>query len=171
MNDRVDVAPDDGESPFPNRRRIDLYALLRETAATLRSAAERHGVLVSLDVPSELPRLDADRARLGAMLGSVIENAIEFTPPGGYIVIGAHAHGSEVFVWVKDTGMGIPEAHLPHLFDEFWPGNGARKTRLSACKAVIEAHAGRIWIDSAVGRGTTVFFALPFAPRSAVNRS
>jgi signal transduction histidine kinase len=171
MNDRVDVAADAAESFSLNRRAIDLSALVRRAAAAMRSVADRHGVLISLDVPPELPRLDADRERLEDVLGNVIANAIEFTPPGGYIVIGAHAHGAEAFVWIKDTGMGIPAAQLPRLFDEFWHGNGDHRMRLSGCKAIIEAHAGRIWIDSAVGRGTTVFFALPLAPRSAANRS
>jgi CheY-like chemotaxis protein len=98
-------------------------------------------------------------------LENLIGNAIKFTGRGGTVTVGASSDENEIQVWVKDNGSGIPSDHLPHLFDRFWQ---ARKTDrrgtglgLTICKAIVEAHDGRIWVTSTVDVGTTVFFTVP----------
>jgi CheY-like chemotaxis protein len=112
--------------------------------------------------------LEADEERLLDVLENLIGNAIKFTKPGGSITIGASAEGNEVLVWVKDSGAGIPPEQLPHIFDRFWQADKNERRGiglgLSICKAIVEAHNGRIWAESTVGVGTTMSFTIPAAP-------
>jgi signal transduction histidine kinase len=123
---------------------------------------------LQLDAPDGLPEVLADRNRMLQICENLIGNAAKFTPAGGRISVGALARGREVLFWVADTGEGIEEDDLPHVFDRFWQGREARKRRgaglgLPIVKGLVEAHGGRIWAESARDRGTTIFFTLPVA--------
>jgi CheY-like chemotaxis protein len=124
-------------------------------------------VIVATDLSPELPPLEADEERLLDVLENLIGNAIKFTSPGGSITIGASALDNQVLVWVKDSGAGIPPEQLPHIFDRFWQADKAERRGLglglAICKTIVEAHNGRIWAESAVGAGTTMFFTIPAA--------
>jgi signal transduction histidine kinase len=103
---------------------------------------------------------------------NLIGNAAKFTAPGGRITVGAAPRGPDVLFWVADTGSGIRKEDLPHLFDPFWQ-SGERDTEgaglgLPIVKGIVEAHAGRIWVESAVEEGTTFFFTIPTARGSDV---
>jgi signal transduction histidine kinase len=94
-------------------------------------------------------------------------NALKFTRPGGRITLGAALNEDEVQFWVADTGSGVAAEDLPHVFDRFWQGHkGERRGTglgLTIVKGIIEAHGGRIRVESTLGMGTTFFFALPTA--------
>ena len=114
-----------------------------------------------------------DRERVLQILSNLVGNAIKFTPEGGSIVIEAQDTGHEVRFSVRDTGQGISEEELPRIFDRFWQAQ--RKGRagiglgLSITKGLVEAHGGRLCVESTLGAGTTFFFTLPLpesAPRS-----
>ena len=106
-----------------------------------------------------------DRERVLQILSNLVGNAIKFTPEGGSIFIEAQATGHEVRFSVRDTGQGISEEELPRIFDRFWQVQ--RKNRagiglgLSIAKGLVEAHGGRLWVESKLGVGTTFFFTLP----------
>jgi PAS domain S-box-containing protein len=124
---------------------------------------------IELDVPPNLPCVRADRNRLVQILENLIGNAVKFTKPGGRITVGAMPDDRDVLFWIKDTGIGVAAEHLPHLFDRFWqvsPAEGRRGLGLGLAivRGLVEAHAGRIWVESTPGEGTTVFFTLPAAP-------
>jgi signal transduction histidine kinase len=101
------------------------------------------------------------------VLSNLVGNAIKFTPSGGRITLGAAPEDSCVRISVADTGHGIPEEHLPHVFGAFWQGDTADRRGaglgLSIASALVAAHGGRMWVDSEVGRGTTVHFTVPAA--------
>ena len=120
------------------------------------------------ELAPNLPEVWGDRDRLLQIFENLIGNAIKFTRPPGDIVAGAAPRDGEVLFWVTDTGTGIDAEDVPHLFDRFWQ---ARRTErrgaglgLAIVKDVVEAHGGRIWVESTPGHGSTFFFTIPIAP-------
>jgi signal transduction histidine kinase len=109
-----------------------------------------------------------DRSRLLHVFENLIGTALKFTPEGGRITIGAKARADEVEFFVADTGSGMPAENLPHVFDRFWQAQ--RKDRegaglgLAITKGIVEAHGGRIRVESTLGHGSTFFFTIPTAP-------
>jgi signal transduction histidine kinase len=100
---------------------------------------------------------------------NLIGNALKFTPKGGRVTVAAKAEDKDVVFSVADTGSGIPPESLSHIFDRFWQAS-KRAGRLGAglglpiTKGIIEAHEGRIWVESAPGHGSAFFFTVPIAP-------
>ena len=112
----------------------------------------------------------ADPDRIVQVFTNLIGNAMKFTPKGGSITLAAKRGKGEVVFWVADTGRGILEDHLPHLFDWYWQAGRVDRRGaglgLAICKGIIEAHRGKIWVESEPGTGSTFFFTLPVAPLS-----
>ena len=98
-------------------------------------------------------------------------NAIKFTKSGGHITLAARGGANEVLFSVADTGSGIESKHLPHVFDRFWQGPGAKRGSLglglSIVKGVVEAHGGHVWVQSSTGQGSTFFFTIPTAAKAS----
>jgi PAS domain S-box-containing protein len=121
-----------------------------------------------VDLTAELPEVWGDRDRLLQVFENLIGNAVKFTGPGGHITVGAAPRAAELLLWVADTGPGIGSEELAHLFDRFWQARKAGRRGvglgLGIVKAIVEAHGGRIWVESALGRGSTFYFTLPTAP-------
>jgi signal transduction histidine kinase len=94
-------------------------------------------------------------------------NAMKFTPPGGRITIGARVTGGELEVSVKDTGTGMSPEDLARVFEPYWQAQRTASLGaglgLKIAKGIVEAHGGRIWVESTVGEGTTFHFTLPIA--------
>ncbi len=123
---------------------------------------------MKLDIASTLPAVSADEARIEQVLVNLIHNAIKFTLPGGRINISAKADGDKLIVSVSDTGVGISEDDLPRVFERFYKADRARAgggtgLGLAIAKHVVEAHGGRIRVESVEGRGATFSFTLPLA--------
>jgi PAS domain S-box-containing protein len=122
---------------------------------------------LQVDAAGELPPVLVDGARILQVFSNLIGNAIKFTPAGGTIHIGAQTTDAEVCFWVTDSGPGIPAGDIPHLFDRFWQAqHGDRRGTglgLAIAKGIIEAHGGRIWVESRLGEGTTFRFTVPLA--------
>jgi signal transduction histidine kinase len=117
-------------------------------------------------LPDGAFEVDCDRDRVLQVLGNLIGNAIKFTPEGGTIKVRAEQRGAaEALFSVADTGPGIASDELPHVFDRYWQAK--KKARcgtglgLSISKGIVEAHDGRIWVESAPGQGATFFFTIP----------
>ncbi len=149
----------------------EVAPLLRDTLTILRPVATAKSL--RLECESEARGLWAycDVPRVSQVLSNIIGNAIKFTPTGGSIRIDVAAIGAEVQFAISDTGPGIPEEHLKHVFDRYWRARNERRTGvglgLSIAKGLAEAHGGRIWVESRVGKGTTFFFTLRSAQASA----
>lgn len=116
-------------------------------------------------------QVTCDRDRILQVLANLVGNAVKFTPPEGRVRLRAFQDGSEVCFAVEDTGPGIAREDLPHVFDRFYQARQARRLGtglgLSIARSIVEAHQGRIWVDSVVGKGSTFTFALPRrAPRA-----
>jgi signal transduction histidine kinase len=148
-------------------RDLDAYALVREAGETLRPAADERRIELRADTPEREAMLRADEDRLLQVLGNLVGNALKFTAAGGRVVISARSAGVEIVFSVADNGPGIPQDHQAHLFDRFWQArDGDRRgvgLGLAISKGIVEAHGGRVWVESVVGSGSTFSFAIPTA--------
>jgi PAS domain S-box-containing protein len=135
-----------------------------ETEAPLAAAAS---LSLDLDVAEGLPPVWADHDRIGEVFENLIGNAMKFTPPGGRVSIGVVDREDDIVFSVRDSGPGIRREDLPHLFDVFWQGRHAEQggvgLGLPIARSLVEAHEGRIWVESEEGAGCTVLFTLPKA--------
>jgi PAS domain S-box-containing protein len=155
-------------------RDVELGALIGRSVEALRPLADAGGVTLATSLPAVLPALRADPDRVTQLLSNIIGNAVKFTPAGGAVTVSAVVDAAAVEVTVRDTGEGIPAAQLPRVFDRFYqasltsraPRHGAG-LGLPIARGIVEAHGGRIWIESAPGAGTTVHFTLPRSPEGA----
>ena len=150
---------------------IAANALLGEVAETLRPLAAERGISLSVLPAGDSLRARADRGRVAQVLGNLVGNALKFTPRDGRVDLKARRAGSEVILEVDDTGPGIPREDQSHLFTRFWQ---ARKSDgrgvglgLTIAKGIVEAHGGRIWVESEPGRGSRFCFTLPVAQDGA----
>ena len=128
--------------------------------------AEQHGIDLASQVPTNLPLVEADRARIVQVLSNLVRNAIKFTPRGGRITVAIEPGDDRLTFSVRDTGSGIPSDHQSRIFDRFWQSSDGARARgtglgLSIAKGIVEAHGGRIWVDSVPGAGSTFAFTLP----------
>jgi len=131
----------------------------------MRTLAEARQQIMECHIDSNLPEVAADRHRVGQVVSNLLSNAIKFTRQGGRIVISAQKREDTIVVSVSDEGPGIPREHLSKIFDRFWQGEKTKRLGsglgLSIAKGIVEAHGGRIWVDSQGGRGTSFSFTLP----------
>lgn len=146
---------------------VAVEELVRSCVDAQRLAAIAASVALHLDLRGELPPVWVDRGRIGQVFDNLIGNALKFTPALGSITVGATAHHEAVLFWVRDSGRGIPPEHLPHVFDRFWQANKTERRGaglgLAIVKHIVEAHRGRIWVESVPGEGSTFYFTLPTA--------
>ena len=152
--------------------------IISRACEMLRSEATNKGMTLELDVEDHLPLVHMDASQVIRVVGNLIGNAIKFGHAGGRIRVGAVVRDGELQVYVQDDGEGIPQEHLPHVFDRFWKGRPGDQLGaglgLTIAKGIVEAHGGRIWVQSEHGKGSTFTFTLPtsFAPlRRAVASS
>ncbi|GAA0441622.1 hypothetical protein Aca07nite_30390 [Actinoplanes capillaceus] len=148
---------------------LDLTALVRTACTEIQPAAHRADVAVTCDVDEPMT-IRGDRESLDRMLLQVLANAVKFTGPGGTVTVAARISGPNAVLVVRDTGIGIPAADLPHLFTRFFratnairqaiPGTGLGLTIVST---VVERHGGTVTIESEEGVGTTATIVLPIA--------
>jgi PAS domain S-box-containing protein len=148
--------------------RLPAAEVAGEAVEAQRATAAAAGLDLRLDLAPRLPELWADRDRLLQLFENLVGNAVKFTPAGGTVIVGAAPRDREVLFWVADTGRGIPAGDLAKVFDRFWQAReGTRHGAglgLPIAKGIVEAHGGRIWVESTVDRGTTFFFTIPAAP-------
>jgi signal transduction histidine kinase len=146
----------------------DLQPLIRETATEFQMMTHDHQITVYL--PLDLPPVLADARRARQVVRNLVENAIKYSPDGGPITISAEARVDDIQVSVTDHGIGIEPQQLEHIFDRFYQVDSASTRKvggsglgLSICKAIIEAHEGRIWVASRPGFGSAFHFTFPLA--------
>lgn len=149
-----------------------LADILSDTLESARLLGAHQNVQVEGHAGSDIDPVWMDALKVARVLQNIVNNAIRHTPRGGVVRITARRAGEMVVVSVCDTGEGIAPNDLPHVFDQFYRGDPARRRStggaglgLAIARAIVEAHGGTIEIESAPGKGTCVRFALPRAPR------
>jgi PAS domain S-box-containing protein len=164
IRDLLDSASLDAGKLVVEPQPIAVASLVAEAIDAMRPLAVAQGLALESQIPSDVPRVWADPSRLQQVLSNLLGNALKFTPRGGSITVAAASIGDRVQFAIADTGPGIPEADLSHLFDRFWQ---ARRTArlgsglgLSIVKGIVLAHGGQVWVKSTLGAGSTFFFTL-----------
>jgi signal transduction histidine kinase len=147
--------------------RVHAGKALSEFVEAQKPLASSSSLELRLDVAADVGEILADRDRLLQVLENLVGNAVKFSRSGGCVTVGAARRNGELLFWVKDTGAGIASDDLPHLFDRFWQARKAGRQGiglgLAIVKGIVEAHGGRIWVESQLGEGSTFFFTLPLA--------
>jgi two-component system phosphate regulon sensor histidine kinase PhoR len=152
---------------FPlQRMRVDPCELAAPAIERMQLQAERAGLNLQLECMDHLPPVNADPDRIEQVLVNLIHNAVKFTAPGGEIVIAAQPEDEYIVFSIHDTGIGIPPEALTRIFERFYKADRARAgggtgLGLSIARHIVEAHGGRIWAESEVGKGSTFYFTLP----------
>jgi PAS domain S-box-containing protein len=165
--DLLDVTRMEGGALTMQPAAIDTPQVVADCLAAHQELASSASLELRMELEEGLPDVWADRDRILQVFENLIGNAIKFTEPGGCIAVGARRHGAEVQFLVRDSGPGIARDDVPRLFDRFWQAAnvkpGGTGLGLPIVKGIVEAHGGRVWVESTEGRGTTFFFTIPTA--------
>jgi signal transduction histidine kinase len=174
VDDLLDFSLAESRALKLDRREADLGDLVQAVVESFRLQAQRAGVRLELERPTEPLRAQVDPERIEQVITNLVDNALKFTPEGGAVRVAIRAEGTQRIVEVSDDGMGIDPADLPHLFDKFFQAHGGpRRVRggaglgLAVAKAIVEAHGGGIAVASDPGEGTCFAVALPAEVPSA----
>jgi signal transduction histidine kinase len=154
------------------REAVDIGGVVSSAAGLYSEVAEDKGLTLSLEVEPRLPAITGDRARLMQAVANLVDNAVKYTPAPGRIAVAARASDGGVAVAVTDTGPGISPADRERIWDRLYRGDQSRSERglgigLSLVKAIIEAHGGKVNVESEPGRGATFTVNLPATSGSA----
>jgi two-component system phosphate regulon sensor histidine kinase PhoR len=147
---------------------VSLLELIEGCTETTLLKANRKEITLEITVPPQLPAVRGDAALLRDVLQNLLDNAIQYTPARGHISVSATAGPREAVVTVADTGIGIPLADSERIFERFYRVDAARSREaggtglgLSIAKHIVEAHGGKLWVESTVGQGSRFSFSLP----------
>ena len=155
-------------------RPLDVSSLAQTVTKRLATHAEAKRIILDLELTPNLPHVLADEDRATQVLTNLVGNALQYTPENGRITLSAKHVANEVQIAVRDTGIGIPPEHLTHIFDRFYSVDKSRSRQsgggsgigLTIARSLIEAHGGRIWVESAGdGKGSTFNFTLPIVEK------
>jgi signal transduction histidine kinase len=123
---------------------------------------------INVEIPEGLPKVSADPDRLERILVNLASNAIKYSSPESDVLIRAESNDAEVIVSIADRGIGVHPEDISHLFERFYRAKGARKAEglglgLFITRLLVEAHGGRLWVESELGKGSVFYFTLPLA--------
>lgn len=168
LQDLLDVASLEGGHLSVDMDEQAIVPLVEATREMFARRAAAQSVALTAECAPGLPYVHADGERIVQVLANLVSNALKFTPAGGRIAVRAAPGADEVVLTVSDTGAGIPAADVPHLFERFWHGQHTNGRRgyglgLTIAQGIVAAHGGRIWVETAPGRGSTFSVALPAA--------
>jgi two-component system phosphate regulon sensor histidine kinase PhoR len=156
-------------NPGLRRESTELSPLIAGIVDDYRARPASAGHHITFAVDPAIGALLIDPLKITQVLENLCDNALKYTPVGSHIDLRAHRHEHEVEVSVKDDGPGIPDPDLPHIFERFYRVDKGRSREkggtglgLSIVKHIVQLHQGRVWVESAPGKGTTFSFSLPF---------
>jgi PAS domain S-box-containing protein len=165
IQDLLDVALMEAGQLTIERAQLSAAGLVVEAMDMQRPLASSSSLELRVEVDPDVPDVSGDRDRLLQVFENLIGNAIKFTKTGGRITAGTASRDGEVVFWIADTGCGIASENLPRVFDRFWQatrtGHKGAGLGLAISKGIVEAHGGRIWVESTAGSGSTFFFTIP----------
>lgn len=153
-------------------RPVSVSTLVQTTLKRLSPQATAKRITLRSNLPADLEPVLVDEDRITQVLVNLTANAVQYTPEDGKVLISASQHGNEVYISVKDSGIGIPQEHLANIFTRFYRVDKSRSRNagggsgigLTIAKHIVEAHGGRIWVESAgEGQGSTFTFSLNIA--------
>ncbi|MDY6794036.1 MAG: GAF domain-containing protein [Actinomycetota bacterium] len=174
ISDLLDVSRIESGRMELKKRDFDMVKLVRIATDRLQSHTSKHAM--ALNAPESISPVHADPDKIEQVIMNLVDNALKYSPEGGEVVVTLNVSPRKVEFSVSDQGVGIPNDHLPHIFDKFHRVDN-RATReiygtglgLYVSKSIVEAHGGNIWAESTIGEGSVFYFNLPLAARQNHN--
>ena len=170
INDLLDISKFESGTLKLETKTLNAQVLIKEAREQVIASAQLMEIEIEVAVAPDTPAFRGDGAKLRRTLVNLLGNAIKFSHQNGHIEVGARAQNGEVLFWVTDQGEGIPPDAFAQIFEKFGQVENRKAGRkmstglgLALCKMVVEAHEGRIWVESEIGQGSTFWFALPMA--------
>ncbi|HJX63449.1 MAG TPA: HAMP domain-containing sensor histidine kinase, partial [Polyangia bacterium] len=149
------------------RQPQDPGSIIQETLASFEGIAQDKELQLTADADPHLPKVHCDRDRILQVLSNLVGNATKATAEGGHITLRVEARGHELLFAVSDNGPGISEEDVKHLFERYWRSGEAEYKGtglgLAIARGIVNAHGGRIWVESELGHGATFLFTIPVA--------
>jgi len=168
INNMLDLSRMESGRMELNRNVININAVAEEVIKSLQTQANEKNILIKNLLPSDLSSVYADTDKILQVMTNLVDNAIKFTPKGGQVTIEGKMVNNQVQISIIDTGIGIAQENLSLIFEKFkrvelptTPQVRGSGLGLSICKAIIEMHHGKIWVESKVGEGSNFTFSLP----------
>lgn len=171
LNNLLDISRIESGRAQMELRPVSPRSIVLDGIEPYRRGAQDQGITLSVELPEDLPEVQADLTRINHVFGNLLSNALKFTPPGGKITISAKSEEDLVRFSVSDTGKGIPAKFLSRIFEQFFrvPNQGAESGAglgLAIVKEIVEAHGGTAGVESQEGGGSTFTFTLRRADRA-----
>ena len=177
VQDLLELSRFDSGNSKLSFERFSIEKSIRDVYAAIALEARKRGHVLNLELEWKLPMIIGDRAKVEQVLMNIITNALKYTPDGGKIDISGGRAGSDIWVRIDDTGIGIPASDIARVFDRFYRVDKARSREsggtglgLSIAREIVTRHNGDISIESKAGAGTSVTIALPIEPADADER-
>ena len=176
INDFLDLARLESGRTYMAQEPVNMSEVINETLTILQPQATERQISIALQVPETLPTLIGDPVRLKQVMVNLVSNAVKYNREGGRVDIEVQIREDELNVAVKDTGRGIAEEDLPHIFEKFYRVDDSEQQEqqakgtglgLSIAKHIVEVHGGTISVQSVQGQGSAFAFALPLPKLSA----
>lgn len=168
VNDLQELALAEAGQLRLDRQPVTIKDVLEKTVVSVKPQASAKNVQVSVEIPYDLPCIQADPERIMQVVRNLLNNAITYTPEDGKIVVKAYQRGGEIQVNVQDTGIGVGTEHINNIFERFYRVDPSRTRHtggvglgLVIVKQLVEAHGGRVWAESQIGNGSTFSFTIP----------
>jgi signal transduction histidine kinase len=148
---------------------IPVLDMIERVTSSLQYQAKQKKISLGVEIPRDLPHaVEADQALLYQALYNLVENALKYTPEGGIVTIRLQPSPASLTFAVQDSGIGIPEADLPRLFEKFYRGSNREALAqrgtglgLAIVKSIAERHSGKVWVESELGKGSTFHLQIP----------
>jgi signal transduction histidine kinase len=174
INDLLDLVRLESGRMEVKREPLEVVAFVKGLASAARQVANDKRLRLETVVDPALGKVLGDYDKLEKVVLNLLFNALKFTPAGGRVELRAEKRGKEIVVKVADTGMGISEKNLPHVFDRFWQADGSSKRKyqgvgigLALVKELVEIQGGQVVVESQEGKGTTFTVTLPYQEADA----
>ncbi len=165
MTDFLELSKLESEGYKPAAAVFNMAAALKMRVEMERIRAEKKNINIKFDIPEDTAvMVSADAGQTDRVIANLLDNAIKYTEPGGTVIIKLMDRDKDVLVQVMDTGTGIHEEHIAHIFDVFYRVNRDSKGSglgLSIVKKIVESNGGKTWVESVYGKGSTFSFTLP----------
>ena len=168
IRDLLDVSAIEAGRLSVERRPTAVAPIVSAAIGMASGEIDARAIRLEVDVPTTLPAANVDEARIVQVISNLLGNAIKFTDTDGRITVRVREGDGMVTISVQDTGIGIEPGAVPHIFDRFWQARATPRRGsglgLAIARGIIEAHGGRIWVESELGRGSTFSFSVPAVP-------
>ena len=168
INDLLELSGMESRETKMEFQQVNLRDLVMDAVSNFKGVIGRKGHTIEIDFPANFPEVEVDPEKMEQVFSNLLDNAIKFTPEKGRICIRAIDKGKDVQIEISDTGIGIPQEHLPRIFERFYRADKARSREiggtglgLSIVKHIIQAHGGKARVESEPDKGSKFYFILP----------